>query len=56
VGSFAQVTYSAQGNHFSWDNTDIRYANSERQLLAPPGRDWWANKKAAKIPRPEERL
>jgi len=28
VGSFAQVTYTAQGNHFSWDNTDVRYANS----------------------------
>ena len=28
VGSFAQVTYTAQGNHFNWDNTDVRYANS----------------------------
>ena len=28
VGSFAQVTYTAQGNHFSWDNTDVRYANA----------------------------
>jgi hypothetical protein len=27
IGSFAQVTYSAQGDHFSWDNTDIRIAN-----------------------------
>jgi hypothetical protein len=27
VGSFTQVTYSAQSNHFSWDNTDIRFAN-----------------------------
>jgi len=36
-GSFAQVTYSAQGNHFSWDNTDIRYANSSRQLF---GKSW----------------
>jgi hypothetical protein len=27
VGSFAQVTYTAQSNHFSWDNTDIRFAN-----------------------------
>ncbi len=36
VGSFAQVTYSAQGNHFSWDNTDIRYANSDRQLFGKP--------------------
>jgi hypothetical protein len=36
VGSFAQVTYSAQANHFSWDNTDIRYANSGRQLFGKP--------------------
>jgi hypothetical protein len=28
VGSFAQVTYTAQDDHFSWDNTDVRYANS----------------------------
>jgi hypothetical protein len=28
VGSFAQVTYTAQGNHFSWDNTDVRYGNN----------------------------
>jgi hypothetical protein len=27
VGSFMQVTYDAQDNHFSIDNTDIRYAN-----------------------------
>ena len=27
VGSFAQITYSAQDDHFSIDNTDIRYAN-----------------------------
>lgn len=27
VGSFLQVTYSSQGDHFSMDNTDIRYAN-----------------------------
>jgi hypothetical protein len=27
VGSFAQITYNAQDNHFSIDNTDIRYAN-----------------------------
>lgn len=27
VGGFVQVTYSGQGDHFSWDNTDIRYAN-----------------------------
>ncbi len=27
VGSFIQVTYDGQSDHFSWDNTDIRYAN-----------------------------
>lgn len=27
VGSFLQVTYDAQADHFSMDNTDIRYAN-----------------------------
>src|SRR5258708_3002779 len=27
VGSFVQVTYDSQSDHFSWDNTDIRYAN-----------------------------
>jgi len=30
VGSFVQVTYNSQGNHFSWDNSDIRYANSTK--------------------------
>ena len=28
VGSFLQVTYSVQDDHFSMDNTDIRYAQS----------------------------
>jgi hypothetical protein len=37
VGSFAQVTYTQQGNHFGWDNTDIRYANSSRELF---GKSW----------------
>jgi hypothetical protein len=27
VGSFAQITYNAQDDHFGIDNTDIRYAN-----------------------------
>ncbi len=27
VGSFIQVTYEGQSDHFSWDNTDVRYAN-----------------------------
>jgi hypothetical protein len=27
VGSFLQVTYSTQDDHFSMDNTDVRYAN-----------------------------
>jgi hypothetical protein len=26
VGSFVQVTYSSADDHFSWDNTDVRYA------------------------------
>src|ERR1700676_4946680 len=33
VGSFAQVTYTPQGNHFSWDNTDVRYANNMESFL-----------------------
>jgi hypothetical protein len=28
VGGFVQVTYDGQGDHFSWDNTDVRYANT----------------------------
>ncbi len=31
LGSFLQITYSAQNDHFGMDNTDIRYAN-KRQL------------------------
>ena len=30
VGSFLQVTYETQGDHFSMDNTDIRYANKTK--------------------------
>lgn len=30
VGSFLQVTYSTQDDHFSMDNTDIRYANTTK--------------------------
>jgi len=30
VGSFVQVTYSTQNDHFTWDNSDIRYANSTK--------------------------
>src|SRR5580704_11347735 len=33
VGSFAQVTYDAQGDHFSWDNTDIRFAANNGHLF-----------------------
>ena len=33
VGSFAQVTYDAQADHFSWDNTDIRAAGSNGKLF-----------------------
>src|ERR1700680_536364 len=36
VGSFVQVTYNTQGDHFSWDNTDIRYANKAGQLFGKP--------------------
>ena len=36
VGSFLQVTYDIQGDHFSMDNTDIRYAR-QRKL---GGKDW----------------
>lgn len=32
VGSFVQFTYDAQDDHFTWDNTDIRYANSGKLL------------------------
>jgi hypothetical protein len=32
VGSFVQFTYDTQDDHFSWDNTDIRYAKT-RMLL-----------------------
>ena len=27
AGGFMQVTYSGADDHFSWDNTDVRYAN-----------------------------
>ncbi len=30
VGSFLQVTYETQGDHFTSDNTDIRYANKTK--------------------------
>ena len=30
VGSFLQVTYNTQDDHFSMDNTDIRYANTTK--------------------------
>ena len=35
VGSFVQVTYNSQADHFSWDNTDIRFANTG-QLFGKP--------------------
>jgi hypothetical protein len=35
AGGFVQVTYNAQADHFSWDNTDVRYAN--RTKLAGVG-------------------
>ena len=36
LGSFLQVTYNAQDDHFSMDNTDIRYS---RKVKAQ-GKDW----------------
>jgi hypothetical protein len=30
VGSFVQVTYDSQDDHFTWDNTDVRYANATK--------------------------
>jgi hypothetical protein len=36
IGSFVQVAYDAQADHFSWDNTDIRYANHDRTLFGKP--------------------
>ncbi|HLX84043.1 MAG TPA: hypothetical protein VKR59_09095 [Terriglobales bacterium] len=36
IGSFVQVTYDSQGDHFSWDNTDIRYANHDHKLFSRP--------------------
>jgi len=33
VGSFVQVTYDAQADHFSWDNTDIRFASNSGKLF-----------------------
>ncbi len=36
LGSFLQVTYDTQDDHFSADNTDIRYAN-KKQLA---GKEW----------------
>jgi len=30
VGSFVQVTYELQGDHFSMDNTDVRFANKTK--------------------------
>ena len=35
VGSFVQITYDTQSDHFSWDNTDIRYANSYKLFGKP---------------------
>ena len=33
VGSFVQVTYDTQGDHFTWDNTDIRAAANTGRLF-----------------------
>jgi hypothetical protein len=36
IGSFVQVTYDSQADHFSWDNTDIRYANKDGHVFGKP--------------------
>jgi len=36
LGSYAQVTYTGTNNHFSWDNTDVRYANHAESFLGKP--------------------
>lgn len=36
LGSFLQVTYEIQDDHFSMDNTDIRFANKEQVA----GKEW----------------
>ena len=36
LGSFLQVTYDAQADHFGMDNTDIRYARKTQKS----GKDW----------------
>lgn len=33
IGSFVQFTYDTQDDHFTWDQTDIRYANSRKNLF-----------------------
>lgn len=33
VGSFVQVTYRGQTDHFTWDNADIRYANTKETFF-----------------------
>ncbi len=32
IGGLIQVTYNAQKDHFSWDNTDVRYADRTKVL------------------------
>jgi hypothetical protein len=36
IGSFVQVTYDSQGDNFSWDNTDIRFAKHAGTLFDKP--------------------
>jgi len=61
VGSFLQVTYNAQSDHFGADNTDIRFANktklSEKELVYgldinnnPTVEDLWNNTPAWSYP------
>jgi hypothetical protein len=35
VGSFVQITYDSQGDHFSWDNTDIAMPTARSCSASP---------------------
>ena len=36
IGSFVQITYDSQADHFTWDNTDIRFAKNTGKLFGKP--------------------
>src|SRR5256886_8237911 len=42
IGMFSQSTYSGEDRHFSWDNTDIRYARSEERRVGKECRSRWS--------------